>query len=149
MNIKQLNILYADDDTDDCHFFKEALDELRLSTHHSAVHDGEQLMQYLADETIELPHVLFLDLNMPRKNGTECLSEIKSDARMKELTVIIFSTSFEQAEVNQLYKDGAHFYIHKPSDFTLFKKIIKRAFISLIAQKNISQPAKENFVLTA
>jgi CheY-like chemotaxis protein len=149
MNLKQLNILHADDDTDDCLFFKEALDELRLPTHHSSIHDGEQLMQYLTNKTNELSHVLFLDLNMPRKNGSECLSEIKFNKRLKQLTIIIFSTSFEQEVVNQLYKNGAHYYIRKPSDFSQFKKMVQQAFISLIAQENISQPTKEDFVLSA
>jgi len=149
MNLKQLNILHADDDSDDCFFFKEALDELQLPTHHTSVHDGEQLMQYLTNKTNELPHVLFLDLNMPRKNGSECLSEIKFNKRLKQLTIIIFSTSFEQEVVNLLYKNGAHYYIRKPSDFSKFKKIVQQAFISLIAQENISQPTKEDFVLSA
>lgn len=149
MSLKQINILHADDDADDCHFFMEALKELNLPTRHIAVHDGEQLMEYLSNDSNELPHVLFLDLNMPRKNGYECLSEIKFDTRLKELTIIIFSTACEPEIVNRLYKHGAHFYIRKPSDFTKFKKVIQQAFMTLIAQKNISQPTKENFVLTA
>ncbi len=149
MNLKKLNILHADDDTDDCIFFKEALEELRLPTSHKVVHDGEQLMQYLTNSRNELPHVLFLDLNMPRKNGSECLSEIKFSKRLKQLTVIIFSTAFEQEVVNLLYTNGAHYYIRKPSDFSQFKGLIQQAFISLIAQDNISQPTKEKFVLTA
>ncbi len=147
MNIKRLNILHADDDTDDCIFFKESLEELQLPIHHSAVHDGEQLMQFLENRTNELPHILFLDLNMPRKNGAECLSEIKFNKRLKQITIIIFSTAFEQEVVNQLYENGAHHYIRKPSDFSQFKKLIQQAFVSLIAQGNILQPAKENFVL--
>ena len=67
MNSKHLNLLLADDDTDDCIFFKAALEKLSLSTHLTTVHDGEQLMRLLLKETYELPHVLFLDLNMPRK----------------------------------------------------------------------------------
>ena len=78
MKLKQMFILLADDDTDDCIFFKEALDELLLPTKLMTVHDGEQLMHLLANESTELPDVLFLDLNMPRKNGFECLEEIKS-----------------------------------------------------------------------
>ena len=77
MNSEQLNILLADDDTDDCIFFKKALDELTLPTNLVAVHDGEQLMHLLTNDTNPLPHILYLDLNMPRKNGFECLSEIK------------------------------------------------------------------------
>ena len=147
MNILQLNILLADDDTDDCIFFKIALDELLLSTHLTVVHDGEQLMQLLMNETNESPDVLFLDLNMPRKNGFECLSEIKLSKKLNQLPVIIFSTSFEQEVVNQLYQNGAQYFIRKPSEFSQFKKIIQHS-LALIAQENTSQPTRENFVIT-
>jgi CheY-like chemotaxis protein len=148
VKLKPLNILLADDDTDDCIFFKEAVEELLLSTHLTAVNDGEQLMQLLTNETNELPDVLFLDLNMPRKNGFECLSEIKGNQKLYQLPVIIFSTSFEQEVVNLLYKNGAQYFIRKPSEFSQFKKIIHQTFITLIVPQNISQPARENFVLT-
>src|ERR1035437_11098897 len=145
--ITHLNILLADDDIDDFIFFKEALEELKLSTHLTVAHDGEQLMQLLTDKTSKLPDVLFLDLNMPRKNGFECLSEIKGNEKLKQLPVIIFSTSFEEEVVNSLYKNGAQYYIQKPPVFAQFKKVIQQT-ITLIAQKNIPQPARENFVLT-
>lgn len=68
MNDKFLvNILLADDDKDDCLFFKEALEELPLSSQLTVMHNGEQLMRFLEEKTSELPHVLFLDLNMPKK----------------------------------------------------------------------------------
>jgi CheY-like chemotaxis protein len=147
MNLNKLNILLADDDTDDCIFFKEALEELLLSTHLTTVHDGEQLMQLLTNETNVLPHVLFLDLNMPRKNGFECLTEIKLSSKLKQLPVIVFSTSFEQEVVNQLYKNGAQYFIRKPSEFSQFKKIIQLS-LALITTENIFQTARENFVIT-
>ena len=147
MSSKHLNLLLADDDTDDCIFFKEALEKLPLSTHLTTVHNGEQVMQLLTKETNELPHVLFLDLNMPRKNGFECLLEIKLNKKLKQLPVIIFSTSFEQEVGNLLYKNGAQYYIRKPAEFSQLKKIIHQA-LKLIAQENILQPTKENFVLT-
>jgi len=147
MNKKDLNILLADDDTDDCIFFKEVLDELLLKTHLSTVHDGEQLMIYLAETSRELIDVLFLDINMPRKNGFECLDEIKQNEKLKDLPVIIFSTSFEQEVVNSLHESGAHYFIRKPSDFTQFKKIIYHTLL-LILQDEIAQPSRANFVLT-
>ena len=147
MNLKKLNILLADDDTDDCLFFKKALEEFPLSTPLTAVHDGEQLMQLLTNETNELPHVIFLDLNMPRKNGFECLLEIKLSEKLKHLPVIIFSTSFEQEVVDLLYKNGAQYFIRKPSEFSQYKKIILYT-LKLLTQEDISQPIKENFVLT-
>jgi CheY-like chemotaxis protein len=147
MNLKHLNILLADDDTDDCIFFKEALEELIISTDLTTVHDGEQLMELLMDEENELPHILFLDLNMPRKNGFECLSEIKQNVKLKDVPVVIFSTSFEQEVVNRLYKNGAQYFIRKPSVFLQFKEIILHALL-LILDESISCSTKENFVLT-
>ena len=154
MKLKQLNILLADDDIDDCIFFKVALEELLLSTRLTTVHDGEQLMQLLTNETNELPHVLFLDINMPRKNGKECLVEIKLNNKLKHFPVIMFSTSYEKEVVNLLYDGGAQYFIRKPSDFSQFKKVIQQTLTlimkNMLASEagNISQPSRENFVLT-
>ena len=147
MSLKQLNILLADDDVDDCQFFKEALETMPVLAELTAVHDGEQLMHLLTHETKKLPDILFLDLNMPRKNGFECLTEIKQNKKLKDLPVVIFSTSFEQEVVNLLYDNGAHFFIRKPSEFASFKKIILYT-LTLIMLENVSKPTKENFVLT-
>ena len=148
MNSDPLSILLADDDADDCIFFKEAVEELFLSTQLLTMPDGEQLMQYLNHETNKLPDILFLDLNMPRKNGFECLSEIKLNPKLKQLPVIVFSTSFEQEVVNLLYKNGAQYFIRKPSEFSQFKKIIHQAISTLITPQNIPLQTRENFVLT-
>jgi len=146
MNVKQLTILLADDDTDDCLFFQDALEGMPISTQLTAVHDGEQLMELL-NRANQLPHILFLDLNMPRKNGFECLSEIKLNKKLKDLPVVIFSTSFEKEVVNQLYLNGAQYFIRKPSEFSQFKKIILHV-LRIVAKQNISRTAKEDFVLT-
>jgi CheY-like chemotaxis protein len=137
MNTKPLNILLADDDTDDCIFFKKALEELQLSTNLTIVYDGEQLMQLLTKETNELPHVLFLDINMPRKNGFECLSEIKTNNRLKALPVVMFSTSYSQDKVSLLFKIGAHVYIHKPGDFAQLIQVIHHA-LNMATEKKLS-----------
>src|SRR5450432_299203 len=147
MSSKHLNILLCDDDSDDCYFFNEALENLFLPTNLTAVHDGEQLMQLLTNETNELPHVLFLDLNMPRKNGFECLIEIKHNNELKHLPIIIFSTSFDQEVVNLLYKNGAQYFIRKPSEFPQLQKVILQA-LTLISKENIPQPPRDNFELT-
>jgi CheY-like chemotaxis protein len=146
MILENLILLLADDDKDDCLFFKDALEELPVTANLTTVHDGEQLMQLLTERTGDLPQVLFLDLNMPRKNGFECLSEIKENEKLKQIAVIIFSTSFEQDVVNLLYKKGAQYYIRKPAEFSQLKKVIHQALI-LATQENILQPTKENFVL--
>ena len=147
MELNHLKILLADDDKDDCIFFKAAVNDLIPSANLTTVNDGEQLMQLLTTKASTLPHVLFLDLNMPRKNGFECLSEIKLDKKLREIIVVVYSTSFEQEVVNQLYQDGAHFFIRKPAEFLQFKKIIQQT-LKLIARGKIPQPTRENFVLT-
>ena len=84
---------------------------------------------------------------MPRKNGFECLSEIKQSIKLKELQVIVFSTSFELEVVNQLFQNGAHYFIRKPAEFSKFKRIILQALL-IIAEGNRIQPERENFVMT-
>ncbi|MBK9732632.1 MAG: response regulator [Chitinophagaceae bacterium] len=141
-----VNILLADDDQDDCLFFKEALDELQLKTKLTAVHDGEQLMLLLNKKADSQPDLVFLDLNMPRKNGFTCLEEIKRSEKLKSLPVIIFSTSYDESIADLLYKNGAQHYICKPADFSELKKVIHQA-LTIVSEKNTSQPRKENFLL--
>jgi CheY-like chemotaxis protein len=147
MNLTPLNLLLADDDTDDCLFFKEALEELQINAKLTIVNDGEQLMQLLSKGNL-LPHVLYLDLNMPRKNGFECLTEIKQNAKLQQLPVIIFSTSFDLEVVNLTHDRGAHLYICKPAEFGHLKKVISKS-IDFISQSPQGQLPKEKYVLTA
>ncbi|QDW22896.1 response regulator [Flavobacterium sp. KBS0721] len=146
--IKQnYNLLLADDDEDDCDFFKEALDELTLPVSLVTVNDGVQLMDFLADHSRDnLPDLLFLDLNMPRKNGSECLKEIKESENLKNLPVIIFSTSLDNSIVDVMYAKGATYYIRKPGEFSQLKKVIENALI-LASQNNFKQPRREQFIL--
>ena len=146
MNNNKMNILLADDDIDHCNFFKEALESLPMTTHLTIVNDGEELMNYLDENIIHLPHVLFLDVNMPRKNGFECLTEIKRNEKLKSLQVIIYSTSLNHEVVDLLYEKGARYYVRKPGDFYSLKKVIHEAIIATL-QNNKSQPVKENFVI--
>ncbi len=142
----KIQLLLADDDKDDCDLFKEALDELPVSANLLTVHDGEQLMKWLVAKEDSLPQILFLDLNMPRKNGFECLSEIKKNDALKNLPVIIFSTSYNSDIANELYQNGAHYYVSKPNEFEKLKNVIEKALASVL-QNNTSQPRRENFVL--
>ena len=142
----RLDLLLADDDVDDCIFFKEALQELPLPTSLTTVHDGVQLMDFLRPESASLPHVLFLDLNMPLKNGHECLLEIKSHPVLKRLPVIIYSTSYESGVVRSLFELGATHYIRKPASFTDLKSVILKSLL-LISEVQNQQPMLENFII--
>jgi CheY-like chemotaxis protein len=137
-----LNILLADDDMDDRIFFEKALKEIPLSTTLSTVHNGEQLMTYLAVHADPFPDIIFLDLSMPRKTGFECLAEIKENEKLKALTVIMFTTSFtrgfdlEENLITTLTRMGAYDYIRKPSDFNELKQIIEKTLIELVTNRD-------------
>jgi len=148
ISINTRHILLADDDKDDSILFQEILEELPLSTHLTKVSNGEQLMQFLNETKDQLPDVLFLDLNMPRKNGYDCLSEIKGSEKLKSLSVIIFSTAFEPQVISLLYEKGAQYYIRKPNNYWQLKNLIHQALI-LTETTNIDYPLQEKFVLSS
>lgn len=141
-------ILLADDDMDDCMFFREALEALPFSTSKTFVNDGEELMQLLTKNIEKLPQVLFLDLNMPRKSGFQCLTEIKNNDRLERVPVVIISTSYDRGIAAELYQSGASYYIKKPIGFSQLQELISLA-IGLIIGKKIIRPDKENFLLRA
>lgn len=146
MNENKLQLLLADDDEDDCLFFQEALNQLQLVTQLTTVQDGEQLMQLLGKTTAALPYVLFLDLNMPRKSGFECLSEIKQNEKLKGLPVVILSTSFEQTMADQLFENGAQSCLRKPTNFAQLKTLILQALTTLENKKDV-QPTSASLLL--
>lgn len=126
MNKKSITLLLADDDEDDCFFFKEAVEGLPLTSTLTVVHDGEQLMELLHNEALNLPYILFLDLNMPRKGGHECLMEIRLSTKLRQLPVIILSTFISPETEEKLYKSGATHCIVKPTNIAQLKDVIQR-----------------------
>lgn len=119
-----LHIMLADDDDDDRLFFREAFEEIKIDYKLSMFNDGEQLMEYLHIPSNEVPDVIFLDLNMPRKSGLECLREIRADERLKKISVAIYSTSSSEQDIEDTFVNGANVYIKKPNDFNMLKKIL-------------------------
>lgn len=119
-----IHIMLADDDEDDRLFFKEAFEEVKIKYKISTFNDGEQLMDYLYEAGNPLPDIIFLDLNMPRKSGIECLKEIRSNERLKKISVAIYSTSSSEQDIEDTFVSGANVYIKKPNDFNMLKKIL-------------------------
>jgi|ERR1035437_4465589 CheY-like chemotaxis protein len=146
-----LKILFADDDADDRFFFDKALKEISIATHLTTFDDGEQLMNYLFENSENLPDMLFLDLSMHRKNGLECLIEIKQNDNLKDLLMIMFSTSYardskyEQKMIKKLYKIGAQDFIRKPGDFEQLKQAIHNVLTRVIATKTLYE--EESYAL--
>ncbi|ESU20985.1 two-component system response regulatory protein [Flavobacterium cauense R2A-7] len=146
MNKEYIHIILADDDEDDRLFFTDAFSELKISTKVSTFNDGVELMNYLNDSESVLPNILFLDLNMPKKNGIECLHEIKSNSRFDDIAIAIYSTSSSEEDIEETFVLGANIYIKKPSDFASLKKILSDV-ISINWQYHTSGLNKDNFLL--
>lgn len=146
MNHDALQIILADDDDDDRLFFKDAIEEVKVKTVVTMVNDGVELMDYLINPEIHLPNLVFLDLNMPRKSGMECLKEIRSNNKLKDLSIAIYSTSALEKDIEETFIKGANIYIKKPNDFEELKNILAKV-ITINWQYHTSGLNKENFLL--
>lgn len=135
-----------DDDPDEHLLFEDALKELSGAPRLAYARDGQQLMQFLNTEKTELPAIIFLDLNMPRMNGFECLQEIRKSLKLKRIPVVIFSTTSQTQTIDRVYEQGANYYIRKPNTFAMLKEVIER-MLEIDWSLNKDQPSKENFVL--
>ncbi|MEO5906966.1 MAG: response regulator [Saprospiraceae bacterium] len=147
MNQNPLHILLADDDEDDRLIFRDAINEVKVKTKLTIVNDGVQLMEYLNTTEDELPQIVFLDLNMPRKGGIECLREIRNDINLKDLSIAIYSTSASEEDIEDTFIKGANVYIKKPNDFNTLVKVLEEV-ITINWQYHTSDLNKENFVLS-
>lgn len=116
-------ILMADDDDDDYLLTKKALKQSKLLNKLCRVRDGEELLQYLRhegefkDSTHGKPGVILLDLNMPKMDGREALKAIKSDKNLKDIPVVIFTTSKAEEDIVRSYQLGVNSFITKPVNF--------------------------------
>lgn len=147
MSNEALHILLADDDEDDRLFFKDAIDEVKVKTVVTLLNDGLQLMNYLNTPGIKLPNVVFLDLNMPIKGGMQCLKEIRSNSKLKDLSIAIYSTSASEEDIEETFVKGANIYIKKPNDFGDLKRILSEV-ININWQYHTSGLNKDNFLLS-
>lgn len=130
MKKEAISILMADDDDDDFLLTKKALEESRLANRLIRVRDGEELLEYLRcdgeykDTVTERPGLILLDLNMPRKDGREALKELKADPNLKDIPVIIFTTSKAEEDIYRSYQLGSNSFITKPVTFDKLVRVI-------------------------
>lgn len=119
-----LSILLADDDKDDRFFFNMAIMEVDKAISLATVPNGEQLMITLNETLDALPNIVFLDLNMPRKNGFICLDEIRKDPKLQQLFVAIYTTSNSPKDVTEAFEKGANLFVNKPNGYDDLKVIV-------------------------
>jgi CheY-like chemotaxis protein len=129
---RSIVILLADDDADDRQLTREALEDNRLLNQLHEVADGEALMNYLFHRgeysdprTSPRPGLILLDLSMPKKDGREALAEIKADPQLRQIPVLIMTTSSAEEDVCRSYDLGASSYITKPVSFTKLVEIMR------------------------
>src|SRR6185436_6817793 len=123
---QKINILLIDDDGEECFFFAEALKSLNLNYNLSMANDCMELFDLL--DLREVFNVIFLDINMPIKNGKECLKEIKSYKKFSHIPVIIFTVSQYQKDIDDTYNSGAHYFVIKPDSKDKYVSTLKTIF---------------------
>lgn len=135
----------VDDDKDDRNIFEEAFDELRSQSELTTFNNGLEVLNYL-EQAQDMPHILFLDLNMPVLGGLDTLRAIRKDRRYDALSVAIYSTSSSETDIHDTLVSGANVYIIKPNNFQTLKatilKVLKTKWQYLSSDLN-----SETFVL--
>ena len=140
------HVLLADDDKDDREDFTDAFKSLKLSIELQVVNNGIELMKYLNEPSAVIPHILFLDLNMPKKSGLECLLELRKIERLKNLTVVIYSTSSSEKDMEDTFVNGANVYMKKPAHLTVLKKLLSHV-LTINWQYHTSGLNRDNFLM--
>ncbi len=118
-------ILLAEDDIDDQNIFQLAVQEINPSLDINFVSNGKELLDLLQNEK---PDILFLDLEMPYKNGLQCLVEMKNDPELEKLPVVVFSSTTRPSNIQTAYEMGAHLFFIKPPVYSDYLSSIKAIF---------------------
>jgi len=145
MKPTNLHILLVDDDEDDRMFFEEALQDIEPDARLDYAQNGLEALELL-EKVERYPDIVFLDLNMPVVSGEECLEQIRATDAIRDLKVVIYSTSFDPNTVELLFMKGADRYIRKPGAFNELKQTISNA-IHAIYGKGKRTIDKESFVI--
>lgn len=127
------HILLVDDDHDDCELFGEALHELDAALKLSCLTENEELIVHIEKKA---PDIIFLDINMPKKNGYECLQEIKEEKRFSNIPVVMYSNTNRPEDIDKAYKNGAVLFLRKPATYSRLVELIKG-----VINKEWSHPA--------
>ncbi|MDX1470367.1 MAG: response regulator [Flavobacteriaceae bacterium] len=141
-----LKVILVDDDEDDRLLFKKAMDELKIKTELVLFEEGIELMEFLNNGINKLPAIIFLDLNMPVKNGMECLKEIRATDKFKDVSIAIYSTSSSESDIEKTFIHGANIYIKKPYNYKKLKDVIDQV-LKIKWQYFNSSLNRENFLM--
>lgn len=138
-----MHILMADDDKDDFLILKEAAEKAGESLKVSYAANWLELWRFILKT---IPDVLFLDINMPVKDGIECLQLLRKESKYDHIPILIYSTSVRKSDIDKAYQNGANYFIVKPNAIDDITNIIKR-LISMGKDTLLSIPPREEFVI--
>lgn len=129
--MRPLSFFLADDDPDDVDLFGDVLKDVDSAIRLRTAGDGQETLFKLRSEGVDLPDVIFLDLNMPRMGGKECLKELKADGQLQSVPVIMYTTSSQSRDIEEAMLNGAVCFITKPSSLKELKHILSSIADSL------------------
>lgn len=124
--MEKKSVMMIDDDPEDRQFFLKAITKLNQNLECRVAESGEEALDHLR-KTEQLPHFIFLDVNMPRMDGSQCLIELKRDEKLKNIPVIIYSTSNSERDKEAFLECGAVYFLNKPSNISTLQSEISRA----------------------
>lgn len=141
---KKVNILLADDDADDRDIFTQVMKEASQDVTIATAKNGLEVLDIL-NKSDYRPDIIFLDLNMPVMGGYDCLKELKSNVALRDIPVIIYSTSSNQLHVQETFDSGANLYIPKPDSYTGLQKMAQK--ILALNFNELLVPVRDKFLL--
>ena len=133
----------ADDDKDDFYILKEAAEKAGEILQVSYAANWLELWRFILKT---IPDVLFLDMNMPVKDGMECLQLIRKEKKYDNIPILIYSTSVSRTDIDKAYKNGANYFIVKPDALDDVTSIIKK-LLSMGKEALLAVPPREEFVI--
>jgi len=142
-----VKILLAEDDKEDQELFEEAVKKTGENIELTVVANGKELVNNLKDKEQENPDIIFLDINMPVKDGRQALKEIKEDEELKEIPTVVLSTSDHAKEIQESFEAGASLYVKKPNSFRGFILLLKKVLSFHWAGK-LLRPVWRHFFIT-
>ncbi len=124
-----MQIFLVDDDQEDHEIFKMSLEKVDSSIEIVTAESGIEALNYLKDNSAYRPDIIFLDVNMPKMNGKDCVRELRKNSDFAETPMILYSTYDGQREINEAINVGASEFMTKPASITEFAKALKDIII--------------------
>jgi len=143
-----LDILLADDSVDEQFLFQHSLKGIDQDVKIRTAMNGVEVIKMLNADDAVMPDMLFLDLNMPLKNGKESLAEIRKNPKLSDLTVIIYSTSDEKKDVDETFALGANIYVRKPQDYIELQKTLSK-LLTMYRLRGLPRLPRAQFVFAS